>query len=66
MSKQLGFLKYFKTSALTGEGLEIAAVSLAEVVLKMIHERGLLKRDEDLVVVEGVQISEKKESKCCK
>ncbi|CAL6100916.1 Rab32 [Hexamita inflata] len=48
--QQLGFQKWFKTSALTGEHLEQATVDLAKLVVKMIGEKGVGKqKDEDVI-----------------
>ena len=44
ISQQLGFQKWFKTSALTGENLETATIALAKLVVKMIDEKGVGKK----------------------
>ena len=57
--QQLGFQKWYKTSALTGENLEQATVELAKLVVKMIDEKGIGKQPQDENIISLVDDDDK-------
>lgn len=57
--QQLGFQKWYKTSALTGENLEQATVELAKLVVKMIEEKGIGKQPQDENIISLVDDDDK-------